>query len=85
MLELIPSGRAVATVQIKWQMAPNLSRVGKDVSKTLQLCPFGSYLNGFLRAFLLGAKKCQEAEMFPQYETAARHKGTEAAVWFADR
>lgn len=60
MLELTPSGRAMAAVQIKCQMALIFNRVDKDVSKPMQFCPFGSCLNGFLRAFLCGAKKCKK-------------------------
>lgn len=60
MLELIPSGRAMAAVQIQWQMAWIFSRLDKDISKTVQFCAFGSCLNGFLRAFLFGAKKCKK-------------------------
>lgn len=71
------SGRAVAAVQIKWQMARIFSRVDKDVSKKSVVLSFWQLFEWFPKSFLVRGQEMQEVRLrcFPSTEQLRSTKG----------
>lgn len=76
-LELSPSGRAMAAVQMKWQMAWLCSRVDKDISKPSAVLSFWELFERFPKSFPVWVQEMREVRLrcFPSMEQLHGTKG----------